>query len=250
VSEASIGSYARRTWSLTMLRVLARRLLPQRCVVCDLQDAAPEVLICAQCEQDFFASNITRCERCAIRVLATTAGAPLICGRCLSDPPHFDSTTTLADYASPVDGMVMALKFTARLDLAETFGRLLARRAAVSMCHDAIVVPVPLAFERMRQRGFNQSHQIARAFAAAASRHLASDRLLRVRHTPPQQSLALKERRHNVRGAFAVEGNVDGQSILVVDDVMTTGSTLDEIARVLKRAGAAHVHNLIAARTP
>jgi len=102
----------------------------------------------------------------------------------------------------------------------------------------------------VRQRGFNQSSHIARAFAAATGRRLVVDRLLRARHTPPQLSLALDERRRNVRGAFAIEGKLDGQSIFVVDDVMTTGSTLDEAARVLKKAGAAHVHNLIVARTP
>jgi ComF family protein len=166
--------------------------------------------------------------------------------------PNFDATTTLADYVSPVDGMVMAMKFTARLDLADLFGRLLARRlsALPSAASDAIVIPVPLAFERVRQRGFNQSSHIARAFALATGRRLVIDQLLRVRHTPPQLWLALKERRHNVRGAFAVEGKLDGQNVFVVDDVMTTGSTLDEAARVLKKAGAVHVHNLVVARTP
>jgi ComF family protein len=165
--------------------------------------------------------------------------------------PHFDTTMTLADYVSPVDGMVMALKFTARLDLAQFFGQLLASRSSTlsRSIGDAVVIPVPLAFERTRQRGFNQSHHIARAFASAAGRHLVIDRLLRVRHTAPQQTLALKERRRNVRGVFVVEGRV-GEHVFVVDDVMTTGSTLDEVARVLKQAGASQVHNLIVARTP
>ena len=235
-----------------MLRSLAHRLLPPQCVVCELHPGAPAISICAHCEADFFAPGIVRCERCAIRLPAERAGAQLMCGRCLTTVPDFDATTTLADYVSPVDGMVMAMKFTARLDLADVFGRLLAQRLLVApgTAPDAIVVPVPLAFERVRQRGFNQSNQIARAFAAAAGLRLVGDRLLRVRHTPPQLSLALKERRRNVRGAFAVEGKLDGQSIFVMDDVMTTGSTLDEAARVLKKAGAVHVHNLIVARTP
>ena len=174
----------------------------------------------------------------------------MICGRCLADAPYFDATTALADYKPPVDRIVMALKFSARLDLASFFGTLLAQRLPRQQLCEAIVIPVPLAFERMRQRGFNQSHQMARAFAAAGALRFAPDRLLRVRHTPPQQTLALKERRLNVRDAFAVQGAVIGESVFVVDDVMTTGSTLNEIARVLKRAGAVHVHNLIAARPP
>ena len=235
-----------------MLRSLAYRLLPTQCVVCELHARAPATSICTHCEADFFAASLVRCERCAIRISDGKPGAQRMCGRCLTTMPHFDATTTLADYVSPVDGMVMAMKFTARLDLADLFGRLLARRwsALPDAAPDAIVIPVPLAFERVRQRGFNQSSHIARAFAAAAARPLVVDRLLRVRHTPPQLSLALNERRRNVRGAFAVEGRLDGRNVFVVDDVMTTGSTLDEVARALKRAGAAHVHNLIVARTP
>ncbi len=235
-----------------MLRSLAYRVLPPRCVVCELDAAAPATSICVHCEADFFARGIERCERCAIRLPIEKPGAHRTCGRCLTTQPNFDATTTLADYASPVDGMVRSMKFTARLDLADVFGRLMARRlpAPPSAEPDAIVIPVPLAFERVRQRGFNQSSHIGRAFALASGRRLVVDRLLRVRHTPPQMSLALEERRRNVRGAFSVEGKLDGHSIFVVDDVMTTGSTLDETARVLKKAGAAYVHNLIVARTP
>lgn len=236
----------------SMLRALTSRLLPLRCVVCEMQRGMPQTSLCEECEADFFSASRSRCERCAISISAAHAGGHRVCGRCLADAPHFDATTTLAEYVSPVDGMVKALKFTARLDLAAFFGRLLALRvlAQPTGARGAIVVPVPMAFERLRQRGFNQSHYIARAFAAVSDKRLVVDRLLRVRHTPPQQALALKERHRNVRGAFAVEGDVDNHFIFVVDDVMTSGSTLDEIARVLKRAGAAHVHNLIVARTP
>ena len=236
---------------LFMLRALAHRLLPRRCVVCEMSRAAGKVSICEQCEADFFFTSGDRCERCAISVPKAGADARQTCGRCLADPPHYDATTTLADYVSPVDGMVTALKFKARLDLARFFGQMLGQRLASQgdMRH-ATVIPVPLAFERVRQRGFNQSQQIAHAVAAATRSKLVVNQVLRVRHTVPQQWLALKERQRNVRGAFAVEGDLAGQSIFLVDDVMTSGSTVDEIARVLKRAGAARVHNLIVARTP
>ncbi len=83
-----------------------------------------------QCETDFFATDTPRCERCAIRLLHVKSGVARVCGRCLADTPHFDTTMTLGDYVSPVDGMVMALKFTARLDLAQFFGRMLASRVS------------------------------------------------------------------------------------------------------------------------
>ena len=144
----------------------------------------------------------------------------------------------LADYVSPVDGMVTATQIQSAAGPGDAFwpatGTAAARAASATSRH-AIVVPVPLAFERVRQRGFNQSQHIAQAIAATTQSRLVANRLLRIRHTPPQQSLALKERRRNVRGAFAVEGSLAGQYLFVVDDVMTTGSTLDEIARVLKQ---------------
>lgn len=224
-----------------MRRTLALpRLLRPSCAVCSLAPGP----VCADCEADYFPAARPRCEVCAIPL----HGVDTICGRCLASPPHFDRATALADYAPPVDGMVMAMKFGARLDLASVFGRLLAQRATPD--EGAIVVPVPLAFERMSERGFNQSLQIARAYCAGTGVRLATDVVRRVRHTPPQQALALDERRRNIRGAFSSSGEVAGRSVLVVDDVMTSGSTMDEVARVLATAGAARVHALVVARTP
>jgi ComF family protein len=111
-------------------------------------------------------------------------------------------------------------------------------------------VPVPLAFERHAERGFNQALEIARRLARALTVPLDADALLRVRHAAPQHLLALAERRRNVRGAFTVRADVRGRHMLVVDDVMTSGATLEEIASVLKKAGAARVTNLVVARTP
>ncbi|MGZ8273541.1 MAG: ComF family protein [Burkholderiaceae bacterium] len=199
--------------------------------------------MCADCEADFFPASLARCTVCAIRL----QGEGLVCGRCQSSPPHFVRATALADYAPPVDGMVMALKFGARLDLASVFGRLLAGRAIVHA--GALVVPVPLAFERLSDRGYNQSLQIARAYCDSTGARLEPDIVRRIRHTPPQQALALKDRRRNIRGAFTTSGSIAGRTVLVVDDVMTSGSTMDEIARVLVAAGAARVHALVVART-
>ena len=224
-----------------MLDALAvNRLLRPSCAVCSLAPGP----VCPACEADFFPSSLFRCTVCAIRLQETDS----VCGRCLASPPHFVRTTALADYAPPVDGMVMALKFGARLDLASLFGRLLASRA--SPAEGVLVVPVPLAFERLAERGYNQSLQIARAYCAGTGARLAADTVRRIRHTPPQQALALKDRRRNVRGAFSAEEGVGGRTVLVVDDVMTSGSTMDEIARVLVAAGAARVHALVVARTP
>jgi ComF family protein len=214
-----------------------------RCAVCDAAAGDP---VCRECERDFLPPGKSRCVQCALPLPNGVEIA--LCGRCLHEPPHFDAATALGDYASPLDGMIAALKFSARLELADTFGRLLARR--VKPAADAWVVPVPLDAARAAQRGYNQSLLIARAFCRATGATLAAQSLARVRPTAPQQSLALAERRRNVRGAFAAAGDLGGRSILIVDDVMTSGCTLDEAARALKAGGARRVEALVAARTP
>ncbi|MBS1135223.1 MAG: phosphoribosyl transferase domain protein [Burkholderiaceae bacterium] len=215
--------------------------LAPRCIACALYPGAP---LCSGCEHDFFPSDAVRCRRCALRLISPVAEQ---CGACLTEPPQFDSTATLADYAPPVSGMVAALKFSARLDLADAFARLLAARETQ---RPDMVIAVPLSFERERERGFNQSLEIGRVYARLTGAPLAERALLKVRHTAPQQSLARDARRSNVRNAYSVTGEIRDRIVAIVDDVMTTGSTLDEIARVLKRAGAAQVINRVVARTP
>jgi ComF family protein len=226
----------------------ARLRLSTPCVVCELNSVATGCPICRDCERDFFREDVARCVVCAIRLPASTSA--MSCASCLRHPPHFDATMALGDYAPPVDGMVVALKAGGRLALAGVFGALLARRARRLDVEGALIMPVPLAFERHSERGFNQALEIARRAARDLDLQLDAEALLRVRHAAPQHVLALAERRRNVRGAFTVRADVRSRHAIVIDDVMTTGSTLDEIGSVLKKAGAARVTNLVVARTP
>jgi len=179
------------------------------------------------------------------------------CGNCLLSQPAFDATIALADYAAPVDGLIAALKFHARLDVGWALGWLLAQRVAAAcpgQARPAAVLPLPLSALRLRERGYNQSEEIARTLARQLQLPLLRGALLRVRHCPTQQGLGLAERRTNVRAAFALApgavGLVAGRHLLLVDDVLTTGSTLGEAADCLRRAGAARVANAVVARTP
>jgi ComF family protein len=241
-SEGS-GGTPRRPLARGLARL--RRLLAPRCVVCDLEDGDP---LCPGCARDYFASDVARCATCALRL--PSARGDDRCGNCLRSPPSFDGTVVLADYAPPVDRMVAALKFGGRLPLAAAFGTLLARAAARALRDADALVPVPLSFERQAERGFNQAHEIARRVASSCTLPLCAGILLRTRHTAAQMDLALAERRRNVRGAFVARGELADRHVAVVDDVMTTGATLDEVAAALKRAGAVRVTNLVVARTP
>lgn len=226
-----------------LLRSLDRRF-GRPCLLCGTQAGAP--VVCRGCGDDFLPTDRPRCARCAALLPAPATA----CGRCLREQPHYDATLTLADYAPPIDGVIAALKFGHRLELAAALGALLAARARALDLAGALMVPVPLAFERQSQRGFNQALEIARVAARELHLPLAPAALLRVKHAPPQETLTLAARRQNVRGAFAVAGAVAGRHVVVVDDVMTSGATLNEVARVLKTAGAARVTNLVVARTP
>jgi ComF family protein len=156
----------------------------------------------------------------------------------------------VGDYTLPLAGLVQALKFGHRLELAPILGALLAQRACDLGEPRPLLTAVPLAFERLAERGFNQALEIGQATARRLGAQFDRDVLVRVRHAPAQASLRLEARRRNIRGAYVVRRDVRGRHVAVVDDVMTSGSTLDEVARMLKAAGARRVTNLVVARTP
>ena len=232
-----------------MLGELARRVAKLAfggsCYLCR---GAADALLCAPCDADLprIASGpqAAHCPRCA---LASPGGA--VCGRCLARPPAFDATRAALWYRFPADVMVQALKFRSELALARLFGKLLVERAPVPDRVD-LVLPVPLFARRLRERGFNQAMEIARPIARATGARLAPELCERIRDTRAQLELPLEERRRNVAGAFRCRGFLAGASVALVDDVMTTGATLDEVAATLKRAGAERVVNWVVARTP
>lgn len=208
------------------------------CLLCGAR-SGPE-LLCADCAADLPALP-EHCPRCA---LPSPLGS--VCGTCLASPPHFDGTTALWLYEFPCDRLVQALKYRARLALASFFARSLASRPLPGA---DLLIPMPLHPDRLAQRGFNQAVEIARGLAKRTGLAVRLRGARRVKHTAPQAELPYEERARNVRGAFACDLDLAGKCVAVVDDVMTTGATLNELARVLKRAGAARVENLVIARS-
>jgi ComF family protein len=207
------------------------------CFLCRGVSAA---LLCPACDADLPRLTLPLCPRCA---LASPAGA--VCGRCLAEPPAYDATVAALAYAFPADTLVHALKFRGELALAPLLAGMLAAKLANERVD--LMIPVPLSPQRLRARGYNQSAEIARRLAAHAPLELFLCE--RGRDTAAQSDLPWSERRRNVRGAFRSARAIAGGTVAVVDDVMTTGATLDEIASVLKQAGAARVVNWVVART-
>jgi len=165
--------------------------------------------------------------------------------------PHFDASHAVWRYEFPVDKMVQSLKYAHRLASADFFGKALAELASrrSGLPRPDLILPVPLSGERLAERGFNQSVEIARPLARTLKLPIELHAIRRNRHTAPQAGLPWKERAGNIRHAFECSVDLNGKAIWVIDDVMTTGSTLNELARVLKAHGASRVTNLVVART-
>jgi ComF family protein len=223
-----------------------RKLLPGVCALCGALD---DGLLCSPCRSRYLGDTTPRCVRCAL----PTSAAQRQCSRCDATPPAFDASFTAASYGPPMDALVQALKFGGQLPLAAAFARLLLAAVQRELVMDAhVMIAVPLSAERLVMRGFNQAHEIAKPLARAWQLPLCTDACVRIRDTEPQSALAMDRRRDNMRGAFVVARReaVAGKHVLVVDDVMTTGHTLDALAGCLKRHGATRVTNIVFSRTP
>lgn len=229
---------------LTQTAGLVRRsfaaLLAQDCLLCGAQSAAS--LLCAACQEDLPRLPDTRCPCCA---LPTPRGE--VCGQCLARPPHYDSTVAAFRYSFPIDKLVQSFKYGHRLALGGYFGRQLAAIADGGLGAD-LIVPLPLHPVRLRERGFNQALELARPLARAWRIPIDARSCRRIRHTAAQADLPWRERARNVRGAFDCASDFTGKRLLLIDDVMTTGSSLDELARTVKLHGAAEVMLLVVAR--
>jgi ComF family protein len=184
----------------------------------------------------------------------------IVCGTCLSEPPAFDTTIAACDYAAPADHLVQNLKFHAQLALASAFSQRISH-AWRQQQHDsavtqlpALMTAVPLSGARLAARGFNQALEIAKPLARDLGISLVPQLCLRTRDTQAQAALSMAQRQVNMRGAFVVapevKASVQQRHVFVVDDVITTGHTLNALATCLKRWGAARVTNLVFARTP
>jgi ComF family protein len=211
----------------------------QPCLLCGA--ASPHGSWCEACDATLPYLNAAHCPLCA---LPTWQGA--VCGHCLRQPPHYSRTVAAFAYAFPLSQLVRSYKFGEQLQLAHTLAEHLAQRIAdLPDC----IVPMPLHPARLRERGFNQSLLLAHALGRKLNVPVLPAACQRVRNTAPQSSLSWRERGKNIRNAFACSTAVAGKHVAVVDDVMTTGASLNELARALKRAGASGVSNWVVART-
>lgn len=216
------------------------QLFSQDCQLCGVRATGT---LCAACADELPRWSAGGCPCCGEQ-----AAPGQLCGACLAHPPAFDATVAAYRYAFPLDRLVQSFKFNANLALADLFASALAQAAGCA--RPDTLIALPLANKRLAERGFNQSALLAERVARRLGIEYAAHGLLKVRDTPPQAGLNRRARLKNVRGAFASDASLAGRHVALVDDVMTTGATLSEAAKALKKAGAATVTAWVVARAP
>ncbi len=248
-----------RRWSL--------RLLPPRCLLCRAPGAEGREL-CVACAAEL-PWNRTACARCALplppsetatgtttRSDTTTdpdkATGTRICGDCQQHPPAFDRLVAPFRYAYPLDGLVTRFKFHHDLAAGVLLADLMAEAGTIDTAAPPdLIVPVPLHTQRLRERGYNQSLELAKRLAPALGLRIDPAALQRHRATAAQSELDAADRHRNVRDAFTADPTrVHDRHIILVDDVATTAATANACAQALKAAGAHTVTTLVIARAP
>jgi ComF family protein len=224
-------------------------LLPPRCLSCGLTVATPGTL-CASCWRGITFLGEPCCARCGYP-FAFDIGAEALCGACAAAPPEFDRARAAMRYDDASRSLVLALKHGDRLHLAPSLAQWMRRAGGAFLGEADLLVPVPLHWTRLFARRYNQAAVLALAIGKGVGVPVSADCLIRRRRTPSQGRKNAAARRRNVAGAFTLRHPhvIAGRRIILIDDVLTTGATVAECARVLKRGGAARVEVLALART-
>lgn len=231
-------------WVLRQLLQGLSRRLPSQCAVCHSWPAQP---VCAACV-DAFAQPVHRCQTCAIPL----HGSARQCGTCVLAPPALDACLAALPYAYPWSTLVADFKFRQNPGWARSFALLLRSAPWVEPALESAdwLIPMPLSHQRLRERGYNQAQVLAMALDAPKVAHGV---LLRVMDTPAQRTLPRHARLRSVDHAYAVDplkaAQLQGRRVVLLDDVMTTGASLQAGAKALRAAGAAHITALVLART-
>jgi len=244
----------RETFLHNILEKLLDVLFPQECVYCEGERQGGGPFLCGLCREDLVWVTRPFCDLCG-RPAETGYDFPhqkFQCAVCRKNTPYFDRARSLGLYETVLKQLILCFKYGRQPGIVEEIEPLLQAYFAEEKenCRGFLVVPVPLHAAKMKERGFDQSYLIAREVARAAGLPLDAGRLVRVRKTEPQAGMSKGDRLRNVRGAFRVTRPEEfrGRDILLVDDVFTTGATVNEAAKVLKQSGGRRVFVFTLAR--
>jgi ComF family protein len=229
-----------------MLKRILYQLYPSICVLCGGRGQGHRPL-CGDCEQDL-PENSHACTRCACP-LPLDVDARL-CARCLQQAPPFDQAWSPFLYAQPLEWMIHQFKFNAKLYMGRLLADMVIARLPVRPDPPECIIPVPLHPRRLRQRGFNQSMELAHHLGTALAVPVDDQHCHKIIHTSAQTGKTARQRRRNVRHAFRFDNRPQYRHVVLLDDVITTGSTVSELARVLRAQGVRRVDAWSIARAP
>lgn len=233
-----------------LFKAILDLLLPSFCLACEKPlGSAPDLLFCPDCLEKILWIQSPLCPCCG-RVYLVAPGGDHHCGACLASPKHFSRARALFLYEEPLKKVIHRFKYQGKTACLKSFARFADNLPHLAEVAGAdLIMPVPLHPTRLRERGFNQALLLARALFPK-DRRIVTSLLVRCRPTKPQTSFNGAARRTNLKNSFAVlkPHLLTGKRILLVDDVFTTGTTVNECARVLKKAGAVEVMVLTLAR--
>ncbi len=220
-----------------------QNLLPRACLFCHATTHR-SLALCQHCEAELPWLKNT-CQQCALP-LAKDSGS-LYCGDCLSHPKAFDKTTALFYYAPPIRKLISQLKYHQQLMHAHFFANIFIQHLKQPL--PQAILPVPLHKKRLRQRGYNQAVEIARPIAHRFNIPILLQHCIKNKTTTPQTQLPAKQRRNNIRGSFKISKPIYFAHVAILDDVMTTGSTINELAKTLKKQGVTTIEAWCCARS-
>jgi ComF family protein len=218
--------------------------MPYTCILCHAK-SDQQMDLCASCQRDlpYWQHG---CRKCGV----VLNNDEKICGACLHKPPSFDSTFAMCEYRLPITKLILELKFQQQLVNARILGELMAqrlkqRKQKLPQC----IIPVPLSKKRLRERGFNQAVELAKPICKALETSLIVDGCKRIRHTKAQAMIPARQRDKNIKNAFIVDKNFNAKHVAIIDDVVTTGHTVKELSKVLRKAGMETIEVWCCAKT-
>jgi len=225
------------------LYFLEKTLLPYHCMLC-LKTSDQRRDLCCQCQANLPTSSYT-CLQCGLALPAATPS--LRCGQCIQRPPHFDDTIVGFDYQTPINYWLKQFKFHKKGLYARILSEIYAEKLARILENNPenkpqALVPMPLHWRRITQRGFNQAYIITQYLSQKLGIPIIKHSCItRMKYTKPQSSLHLQARRHNMRGAFSVQNMASVEHVAIIDDIITTGNTVNELSQQLKSHGIKRV---------
>lgn len=227
---------------------MLKNLIYKNCILCGTVSSHD---FCTSCHNSLPALSINHCSICLKNIASNTSNyKSKKCGSCLANPPAYNATMAALDYTFPVDALIHALKYQTQLAIAPILAELLIGKISSTEMTEKpnVIIPMPLHPKRLQERGFNQALEIARHVAQQTKITLLPDRCKRVKNTPPQTGLPWRSRQENVRKAFSCQMDLSGKHVAIIDDVMTTGATLNELSLQLRKQGAIKITNWVIAR--